>query len=227
MFKTETHLHTSEVSPCSRIRAVEMIRLYYEAGYKTVFITDHFQANTIDALGDIPWCEKTAIFLAGYYKAKHAGDALGVNVIMGAEFRFLDAPNHYLAYGISKEFLDRYPDIHKITVEQFRKIAVENGIFVIQAHPYRDGSCYPTPDLVDGIEVYNSNPRHADYSDMSEKLAREKRLPVIAGSDSHRPEDVCLCGILTETEIKTADDFIRLVKSGNIEVIRSNVETEV
>ena len=67
MFKTETHIHTSEVSACSRKRAKEMIRLYKEAGYSTVFISDHFQTNSLDVLGDIPWSEKMAIFLSGYY----------------------------------------------------------------------------------------------------------------------------------------------------------------
>ena len=53
MFKTETHLHTAEVSSCSKIKAREMIRKYYEAGYSTVFVSDHFQTNSIDYLGDI------------------------------------------------------------------------------------------------------------------------------------------------------------------------------
>ena len=35
MFKTETHLHTSEISPCGKISAKEMVKRYHEAGYKT------------------------------------------------------------------------------------------------------------------------------------------------------------------------------------------------
>ena len=42
MFRTETHLHTAETSPCGRVSAVELIRQYYDAGYKTVFVSDHF-----------------------------------------------------------------------------------------------------------------------------------------------------------------------------------------
>jgi len=37
MYKTEAHLHVSEVSPCSKLKATEMISLYHDAGYKTVF----------------------------------------------------------------------------------------------------------------------------------------------------------------------------------------------
>lgn len=220
MYKIETHLHTSEVSPCSRTRAIEMIRMYKDAGYSTVFVSDHFQENTIDTLGDIPWTEKTAIFFAGYYKAKCEGDKLGITVLPAAEFKFADACNHYLAYGITKEFLDAYPNIHNLTIAEFSQIAKSHNLFVIQAHPYRDGKCYPTPDFIDGIEVYNSNPRHEDLSEKSEKLARELNLLVTAGSDAHRTEDVALSGIISEYEIKTTEDFVKLIKSRKAVIIK-------
>lgn len=221
MFKIETHLHTIEVSPCSRIKAREMIRKYHEAGYSTVFVSDHFQENSIDALGDIPWSDKMAIFLSGYYKAKTEGENLGVNVLPAAEFKFSDSKNHYLAYGITKSFLDAYPELHKKTVAEFHEIAKANNIFVIQAHPYRDGSCFPTPEYVDGIEVYNSNPRHEDNSDKSEALVKEcSQLYITGGSDAHRDEDIAGSGVLSEYEIKTSEDFINLIKSRKAEIIK-------
>jgi len=221
MFKTETHLHTAEVSSCSRIKAKEMIRKYHEAGFKTVFVSDHFQENSIDVLGDIPWSDKMAIFLSGYYKARTEGEKLGVNVLPAAEFKLADAKNHYLAYGITKEFLDSYPEIHKKTLAEFYDIAKKNNIFIIQAHPYRDGSCFPTPEYVDGIEVYNSNPRHEDHSDLSEKLISEhSELYISAGSDAHRDEDIAMGGIESEYEIKMVEDFINIIKSRRATVIR-------
>ena len=72
MFKTETHLHTAEVSRCSRLHALDIIKLYKAEGYSTVFVSDHFQPNTMDVLGDIPWEHKVSIFLSGYYRAKNA-----------------------------------------------------------------------------------------------------------------------------------------------------------
>ena len=54
MFKTETHLHTSEVSRCGQVSAAEMIELYKEAGYSTVFVSDHFKPHTFKQFGDIP-----------------------------------------------------------------------------------------------------------------------------------------------------------------------------
>ena len=222
MFKVETHLHTSEVSPCSRKRAQEMVRIYKEKGYSTVFVTDHFQSDTIDSYGDIPWEDKMAIFLSGYYRAKNEGNKQGIVVLPGAEFRFPDTENHYLAYGITKEFLDSHPEIHKTDIETFSKIAHEAGIFIVQAHPYRDGKCFPTPLYIDAVEVYNANPRHNDYNAMAEYLACKYGIPVSAGSDSHRDEDIALSGIETDTEICSTEDFVNLIKNGKARIIREH-----
>ena len=50
-YKTETHMHVCEVSSCARIGAQEMIKLYAEAGYHTVFVTDHLTRKTFDRWG--------------------------------------------------------------------------------------------------------------------------------------------------------------------------------
>ena len=218
MYKIETHLHTSEVSRCGQLRAADMVKRYKEAGYSTIFVTDHFQPNSIDTLGDIPWTEKTAIFLSGYYRAKAEGDKVGLTVLPGAEFTFPGSPNHYLAYGITKAFLDAYPEIHKLTVEEFIPIAKENGLFLIQAHPYRDGNCCPTPQYVAGFEICNSNPRHHDYNEKAAVCAKEHGLLITGGSDAHRVEDVAGAGILSPFPVETAEDYIRLLRSGEGEV---------
>ena len=66
-------------------------------------------------------------------------------------------------------------------------------------------------------------PRHEDYSELSKVLAEKYDLPVTAGSDAHRDEDVACSGIETEEEIKTASDFIRLVKERKINIVRGTV----
>ena len=220
MFKTETHLHTMEVSACSHKRAKELVKLYKDAGYSTVFVTDHFQSNSLDVLGDIPWSDKITIFLSGYYKAKTEGEKIGLTVLPGLEFCFQDSKNHFLAYGITKEFLAAHPDIHKMSGAEFLPIARAAGIFIVHAHPFRDGKDGAAPELVDAIEVYNANPRHEDHSELSVDLANEYGLPITAGSDTHRDEDVARSGIITDEEIKSAEDYIRLVRAGRVKLIK-------
>ena len=197
-----------------------MVKGYKNAGYSTIFVTDHFQPNTLDSYGDIPWGDKMTLFLCGYYRAKQAGEKLGVTVLPGAEFCFPGSPNHYVAYGITKEFLASHPNLHMMSAESFSRLAHEAGLFIVQAHPHRDGKCSPTPEFVDAIEVYNANPRHEDNSHLSEEIAERYSLPTVGGSDAHRDEDIALSGVETDVEIKTAEQFIELVKAGKTRVIR-------
>lgn len=220
MFKTETHLHTSEVSRCGKLSSTQMIKLYNEAGYKTILVTDHFQANVLDTLGDIPWEDKVTIFLSGYYRAKTAGEKFEMHVLLGAEFCFTGQPNHYLAYGITKEFLCAHPDLHKMSIGEFYPIAKAAGVYMIQAHPYRDDNCHPTPEYADAVEVFNGNPRHNDYNDRAESYAMENGFPMTSGSDAHQMPDVAQGGILTEEPITTIEGYIEAVKSGKLELIK-------
>ncbi len=218
MFLTETHLHTSDVSPCGQIRAEKMIKLYKDAGYSTVCISDHCMSYVFDILGNIPWEDKVTVFLSSYYRAKKVGDDLGVNVILAPEFHFQKSPNDYIVLGIDKEFLVAHPELPDMTIEEFYPLARENGLFVIQAHPHRDGQCYPTPDYVDALEAYNSSPRHIDYSEKTAALAEERGLPVTAGSDAHRPEDIALAGLISDEEITTACQLIELIRLRKVRI---------
>ena len=215
MFKTETHAHTSEGSACGRMTAEELVRAYYAAGFKTLFISNHFTAKHIAAWGELNWEETIDRFLLGYRNAKLVGDELGMHVLPAAEIGFDATPElHYLVYGISEAFLKAHPGLTAMDQEAFYEIANENGILMIQAHPYRDGNTHVTPRTVDGFEVCNPNPRHNNYSHLAEETAAQYRLYRTAGSDAHRPEDVGQTAMVSAQEIRTAEDYIRLVKSG-------------
>lgn len=224
MFITETHLHTSDISPCGKIRAEEMVELYKKEGYSTVCVSDHFMSYVFDVLGDISWEDKVTVFMSSYYRAKTVGDKLGVNVILAPEFHFQKSVNDYIALGVTKEFLVAHPELPNMTIEEFYPVAKENGLFVIQAHPYRDGMCYATPDFADALEAYNSSPRHENYTEKTLKLATEHGLFVTAGSDAHRHEDVALTGLISDSEIRTADELIELIRSGNARIYRKGEE---
>lgn len=218
MFKTDSHVHTSDISLCANLRSDLMVEAYHKAGYKTIVITEHMGKLFSSLLGDLPWEDKVTIFLSSYQRAKVKGEQLGLNVIMGAEVSFENKPNDYLVYGITKEFLVGCPDVYKMGIEAFSEYARKNGVFVVQAHPIRDGVCYPTPEYVDGLEAYNTNPRHENFTEKTLQFAKENNLYITAGSDAHRTEDVGIAAIVTEFEIKTAEDYINTIKSGNFKI---------
>ena len=220
MYKTETHLHTAESSPCSKLSAEEMLELYYKAGYKTVIVTDHFIQKYLDRYNSTCWQNAVERFFLGYRNAKAAGEKLGMNVIQGAEVALSNVHGDYLLYGITPEILYRYPGIFQMTHQEFYRTMHEEGVMVVQAHPRRGGGMYSDFSCVDGLEVYNSNPRHDDHSDLALAQAREHSLCMTAGSDAHRLDDYGLSGMLSDTEIRTVGEFIALVKSGSGQLIR-------
>ena len=224
MFKTETHLHTAETSPCGKVSAGEMMKKYYEAGYQTVFITDHFYDSFFKKLGELTWDEKVEKYLLGYRVAKAAGDALGMNVLMSAELRLTCSVNDYLLYGVDEAVFRDFNNAFDMSIEEFYCYAKKCGITVIQAHPLRNNKCTPTPEFADGLEVHNGNPRHENFTDKVVSLAKEYHKLMTAGSDAHRPEDVGTSGIMTEKEIRTADDYVDALKSGDYIIIKGDVE---
>ena len=112
MFKTETHLHTQEVSKCSHLSASEMVQLYSDKGYKTVFVSDHMNSDFLEKNSNLSVFDAVRNFLIGYYNAKEAGDKYGVNVLLSAEYSisFDGIDNHYLLYGIDEEFIYSNPN---------------------------------------------------------------------------------------------------------------------
>ena len=218
MFKTEAHIHTAESSKCSQLPAAEIVRMYAERGFETIFITDHINTASINSWGEIDgWEAKVDRYMQGYYAAKAEGDKLGVRVLFGAEICFKQPPgngNDYLVYGIDRDFLLGYPDLNHGSVEEFYKYASEHGATVIQAHPFRGHKCYPTPEFIDGAEVYNAHPRHANYNDEALAMARENGLLMTVGSDVHIPGDEARAYILTEEPITSAEEYIEVLKSG-------------
>lgn len=208
MYKTETHLHTSEVSACGHLSAREMVELYHQHQYHTIFVTDHFY----DPAGD--WQASVNRFFEGYRCAKAAADSFGMVVLPSAEIMLHCSPNHYLIYGDVADFLCRNEGLLDRTVAEFSALTQESGILLIQAHPFRD-SCVPTPEYVNGLEVFNTSPRHLQDEDEAAamKIAQENHLLFTCGSDAHRYEDVARGGIESAFPITGADDYRRALES--------------
>lgn len=219
MFKTETHLHTAPVSSCSQIGPREMVRRYKEAGYDTVFISDHFAPYHFDKLGkDLSWEQKVSLFFKAYDEAKAAGDKYDINVLLSAELTL--GNNHYLLYGINKDMMIASSNIFDFTVEMLAAFAKRHHVTIVQAHPLRDGKCTPQPEYVDGLEAINANLRHENFDERVFEIAKKFHLPVSAGSDAHRGEDIAGAAMLSECEIKTVEDYVELLKSGSAKLMR-------
>ena len=207
MFLFDTHVHTSEVSPCGSVPADEIVKLYKKAGFSGLLITDHYYSTYFENLADMPWKEKINCYLTGYRAAKIEGKKQGIDVLLGAELKFDSKPNDYLLFGISEDFLYRYPNLNHYSIQSFYRLAKDNDILVFQAHPFRPGLIKEKPDYLDGVEVYNGNPRHHSHNDMALQFAEENNLLKSSGSDCHEICDVGRGGIKTKKRVQTIMDL--------------------
>lgn len=74
MFLFDTHVHTKEVSPCGNVSAAKTVRLYHEAGYSGLCITDHLKRGYIRDHCFENWKEYISCFLRGWHAAKAEGE---------------------------------------------------------------------------------------------------------------------------------------------------------
>lgn len=225
MFKTETHMHTRESSPCAHEKAIKMIDYYKEAGFDTVFVSDHMSHRIFDNYGDVPWKDKVVMFMAGYYRAKHRGSVVGVNVLFSVELEVRDEyRNHYLLYNVDRKFLEEHEEILDLSIEELYPLFKANDIYVVQSHPTRH-TCFPKPLSVDAFEVYNGN-QTAEVNARALEIALEYDLPQTAGSDAHRLVHIGQAGVMSENEIKTVQDYIDLLQSKKAVVYRGENKQE-
>lgn len=200
--KYETHFHTAETSPCGKVPASEGVRIYHDAGYAGIAVTDHYFRDFFDRQPQGSWKHKVDAYLKGYRHALETGIKIGIDIYMGMELRFDENQNDYLVFGFDEDFLYKNSSLYELGLKGFKKLTAGTGIIIVQAHPFRYGMIPAEPDLIDGVEVYNGNPRHDSSNHLAFGYARENGLLMISGSDFHRPEDAARGGIISRERIK-------------------------
>ncbi len=209
-FKLELHAHTSPVSACSRLSPSEVIARLHEQGYHGVVIANHFLRGGKFMQADDP----VAAYLEDYCIAKEAGEALGMKVYLGAEYRFDENVNDYLVYGASEALLRETVGRFDMTFNRFYEEYHNEHLLILQAHPFRKGMVPADPAHLDGIEAFNMHPGHNSRMADSVRFARENGLDIMtAGTDLHYAGDEGLCATRTKTLPSNEAELVALLRS--------------
>lgn len=201
MYAYELHLHTAESSRCGHVPAAEQVRVYKALGYAGVCVTDHLHDGYYEpSLDGAGWREAMERYLRGYRAAKAAGDALGMDVILGAELRFPENTRDYLVFGIDEDWLMQNPHMCHLNQRQFFD-RFGSEVLIVHAHPFRDNDEVDW-GAVHGLEIVNTCPRHDSRNDRALALcqAHPELFPTV-GSDAHRDGDQGRSAMLFETRI--------------------------
>ena len=219
-YKYEIHAHTKNTSWCGDIDAKDLVEKYKEAGYSGIVITDHYSPMTFH-ISEF-FNKKKAIdhFLEGYRRAKEC-ETEDFSVMLGLELRFYATVNDYLVYGVTEEMLYELPFLLSLYIKRASKILREKGCLFIQAHPFRKYITRAKPEYLDGVEVFNAK-ADKEANDNSLKWAEQINAKIkTSGSDCHRESGVGFGGIITKEPIKSNDDLLRILKSGEFELIKN------
>lgn len=222
-FKYELHAHTSECDPYARLSAGELVRLYKDAGYDGIVITDHyldwfFTRWFPEELKDLTHAQQIARWLKGYRAAKEEGLKMGFTVLPGAEVRFDGYPNDYLVYGLQEDFFFSVPRLNELRDPDELLSLLPPDACVVQAHPFRDGMAVETPRGLFGLEVYNGG-TDSFRNAIARQFACHYQLPMTSGSDVHDMHRLAKGGIMTPVRIRTPQDLICVLRSGSYSLI--------
>ena len=227
MYRYETHMHTAPASQCATATVRESLEFYKELGYDGVFITNHFLDGNINInYRELPFKEKLELFCEDYEAGVKIGKEIGIKVFFGVELPYKGTD--FLVYGLDKDWYMAHPEIMDMKKSEELPFLMENGGFIIQAHPFRDSSYIDHirlfPKCVNGIEVLNSS-RPEFENKMAELYADHYNLLKMAGSDNHYASArKHLAGMETDTPINNEHDFIEQFKNGKLKIFEMNVE---
>jgi len=215
-YKYDTHVHTSETSPCGKVDAKTLVRLYKKAGYHGIVITDHYYMDYFNKMPYDDWNRKVDEYLTGYYTALEEGKKTGLKVLFGIELRFTENGNEFLVFGLSPDFLYSNPRLYEMDIRSFRQLTANTPILVYQAHPFRANMIPVSPEFIDGIEIYNGNPRHNSNNDKAYDYAAKNGLKMVSGSDFHQMQDTARGGIVLSEAPENSFELAELLRNNRV-----------
>ncbi len=165
MIKADFHIHTT-FSDDSKTTPKDLVeKLVAHPSIKVAAITDHDSVNGIETVRALASPYPDILILPGVEISTPEGDI----VILGTE----ELP--------PKPW----------TIENVVQFAKKNDYISIAAHPFREwglGELARTSN-VDAIEILNGAST-ASANKQAQQLATELRVPGVAGSDSHKPDEL-------------------------------------
>ena len=224
-YKYELHSHTKECDRGAQLSAGELVRLYKDAGYDGIVITDHYIERFYtrwfpEDVKGLTHEQQVRRWLRGFYTAKEAGDKIGFTVLPGAEVRLDGHANDYLIYGLHEEFFYTVPRLNELKDVNELLALLQPDVCVVQAHPFRDGMEVANPAGLFGLEVFNGGTEKF-RNEMARQFALHYEMPMTSGSDIHGINRLAKGGIITDVRIKTPEDLVKVLRSGSYQLIEN------
>ena len=181
----ETHCHTSGISVCADQPYKKLIAVYEAAGYGGLVLTNHYNEYTLRRLGDTV-DSRVERYIDEVRKTAAAAE--NCKVMLGAEVA-ISVPSgwaEFLLFGLKADFLRANPELYNLTQKQLFRLCDDNGIVMVQSHPFRSqqGHEPQDPEYMHGVEI-NCHPGFFRDREKVTAFAQKHGLLVTCGSDYH------------------------------------------
>lgn len=224
MIKIDPHVHSNGISLCSHVDCRTIIEEKRKLGYDGVVLTNHCQSWYYPAEEHAQYIERV---IEEFHRGKAYADERGFRFYLGLEVTVTEP--HYsdwLLYGVTEEFLRATPCLYQLSQKQLFSLCEENGILLVQAHPFRPGIFLGDPAYMHGVEI-NCTPGDLERAELVEGFAAEHGLLVTCGTDYHSVDRTYFGGILIPACCQTAKEIAEyLFKEKRVTVFREGETTE-
>lgn len=226
MYKYQLHIHTAPCSKCGKLTPEELCKALFEYGFKGGVITNHFYHGNsgIDRSENTSWEQFVSAYEEDWFACKKEAEKYDLDIIFSIE-ESLKPGLEVLCYGITPKVLYDNPQLKNGDAEEWVRVMRENGVVIIQAHPFREANYIPNPgplpiEMIDGVEVFNNgnsagimNQRALEFAEANPHLLRT------SSADAHWYETVQFGGILTEHRIQNEEELARVLRSREYQVL--------
>lgn len=178
-----------------------------------IVLTNHYQKSYFS---EDELAEFIDSYVNEYHYTKEIGEKFGVKVLYGIEVTMeLYHKVHMLIYGVSTEFLKKYPTVYDYTQKELYETVKKEGGVLVQAHPFRGGTTVLDTNFLDGIEI-SCHPLYKNsYTEEILKIASENNLAVTVGGDYHADTSRPKCGMFLPDDIDSIG-LGRYIASSNV-----------
>ena len=220
----DLHTHTSRISVCARADYRDLVDEHLAAGYDGLVLTNHFNKQYVDGtVGGYSADFYPRAYIEEFERARAYAAKKAFKVLFGMEIALTlpDCPYaEFLLYGIEPRFLTVHARLYELDQRSLYLLCQENGILVVQAHPFRREQGHFPHDAayLDGVEI-NCHPRFLRQESLVREFAARHGLIVTAGSDYHVAGQALGAGVELPRSIDSEKELAAALRRGGYKVV--------
>jgi hypothetical protein len=219
MIKIETHCHIKGGSYCGKCTTDDIVNRYVEQGYGAVILTHHYSKTCpFEAETKQKQIEKVDFLYSLFNELNTKAVKKGLKIFFAVEVRLVSDGTEYVLIGFDKDFFYKHPALYDLTQVELFNLANENGFFMYQTHPFREGVTARNPKYMHGAECFNGHFHHVNNNAPANEFCDKNGLIKMAGTDFHEGMQPITSAMYIPKNIDTEKQLAEYFLTGKAEI---------